>query len=82
MTHHSVMTSSLVIKNLRFGIFDDFSSDIDFISNMDVFRDAISLIIKNVISGDRRELPRTQSVRQPRSASKRSALVYTYTHTH
>ena len=70
MTHHSVMTSSLLIKNLTFGIFDDFSSDIDFISNMDVFRDAISLIIKNVISGDRRELPRTQSVRQPRSASK------------
>ena len=57
MTHHSVMTSSLLIKNLTFGIFDDFSSDIDFISNMDVFRDAISLIIKSVISGDRRELP-------------------------
>ena len=57
MTHHSVMTSSLLIKNLTFGILDDFSSDIDFISNMDVFRDAISLIINNVISGDRRELP-------------------------
>ena len=49
-----------------------FSSDIDFNSKTDVFRDVIPLIIKQ---SDPR---RPQSVRQPRSANKRSALVYIY----
>ena len=42
MTHHFVMTSSLLIKNFKFG---DFSSDVDFNTKIDIFRDAISLIV-------------------------------------
>ena len=46
MTHHSVMTSSLCIKNnLKIDKFDYFSSGIDFNSKTDIFRDVISLII-------------------------------------
>ena len=45
MTHHSVMTSSLRIKILKIDKFGDFSSDIDFNTKMDIFRDAIPLII-------------------------------------
>ena len=45
MTHHFVMTSSLLIKNFKTDKFGDFSSDIDFHSRTDIFRDAISLII-------------------------------------
>ena len=45
MTHYSVMTSSLRIKNLKIDNFDDFSSGIDFSSKSDIFRDVISLII-------------------------------------
>ena len=45
MTHHSVMTSSLRIKILKIEKFGNFSSDIDFNTKMDTFRDVISLII-------------------------------------
>ena len=45
MTHHSIMTSSIRIKNLKIDKFDDFSSNIDFNSKTDVFRDIIYLII-------------------------------------
>ena len=81
MTHHFVMTSSLRIKNFKIDKFGDFSSDIDFNTKMDIFRDDISLIINQchlqVTEGSPR---RTRSVRPPRSASKRSALVYIYIH--
>ena len=69
MTHHFVMASSLLIKILKIDKFGDFSCDIDYYSRTDVFRDVISLII------DQCDYRRTQSVRQSRSASKRSALV-------
>ena len=75
MTHHSVMTSSLLIKILKiqFGVF---SSDIDFKTKMELFRDDISLIINQChLQATEGSLRRTRSVRQPRSASKRSALV-------
>ena len=77
MTHHSVMTSSLRIKNFKIDKFRDFLSDIDFKTKMDiVFRDDISLIINQChLQATEGSLRRTQSVRQPRSASKRSALV-------
>ena len=39
------MTSSLRIKNFKIDKFGDFSSEIDFNTKMDIFRDAISLII-------------------------------------
>ena len=45
MTHHSVMTSSLRINILKIDKFGDFSSEIDYHSRTDVFRDVISLII-------------------------------------
>ena len=45
MTNHSVMTSSLRIKNFKIDKFGDFSSDIDFNTKIDIFRDDISLII-------------------------------------
>ena len=45
MTHDSVMTSSLCIKNCKIDKFCDFSSDIDYTSKTDVFRDVIYLIL-------------------------------------
>ena len=45
MTHHSVMTSSLRIKNFKIDKFGDFSSDSDFNSRTDILRDVIFLII-------------------------------------
>ena len=74
MTHHSVMTSSLRIKNFKIDKFGDFSSEIGFNTKMDIFRDVISLIIKQChLQATEGSLWRTLSVRQPRSASKRSA---------
>ena len=45
MTHHFVMTSSLRIKILIIDKFGDFSSEFDYNSRTDIFRDGISLII-------------------------------------
>ena len=47
MTHLSVMMSSLRIKFLKIDKFCDFSSDIDYNSRIDVFRDVIYLIINH-----------------------------------
>ena len=69
MTHHSVMMSSSRIKILKIDKFGDFSCDINYNSRTDLFRDVISLIINQC------DPRRTQSVRQPRCASKRSELV-------
>ena len=44
MTHHFVMTSSLLIKNFKIDKFGDFSCDIDYNSRTDLFIDVISLI--------------------------------------
>ena len=66
MSHHSVMTSSLLIKILKIDKFGD----------LDIFRDDISLIINQChLQATEGSLRRTRSVRQPRSASKRTALV-------
>ena len=76
MTHHFVMTSSLHIKNFKIDKFGDFSSDIDFKTNMDIFRDDISRLINQChLQATEGSLRRTRSVCQPRSTSKRSALV-------
>ena len=45
MTNHFVMTSSFRINNFKIDKFGDFSSDIDYHSRTDIFRDAISLIM-------------------------------------
>ena len=58
-------------QNFKIDKFGDFSSDIDFKTKMYIFRDDISLII------NQSHLQATEgSVRQPRNASKRSALVF------
>ena len=76
ITHHFVMTSSLRIKNFKIDKFCDFSSDIDYHSRTHIFRDDISLINNQChLQATEGSLRRTRSVRQPRSASKRSALV-------
>ena len=63
-------------QNFKIDKFGDFSSDFDFKTKMDIFRDDISLIINQChLQATEGSLRRTQSVRQPRSASKRSALV-------
>ena len=70
------MTSSLLIKILKIDKFGDFSSDIDFKTKTDLFRDYISLIINQChLQATEGSLRRTRSVRQPRSVSKRNALV-------
>ena len=57
-------------QNFKIDKFCDFSSDFDFKTKMDIFRDDISLIINQC------HLQATEgSVRHPRNASKRSALV-------
>ena len=66
---YDVIISHQILKNDKFGAF---SSVIDYNIKTDVFRDAIYLIINQCDSR------RPKSVRQPRSASKRSALVYIF----
>ena len=77
MTHHSAMTSSLLIKILKIDKFGVFSSDIDFKTKMDIFRYYISRLINHChLQATEGSLRRTRSVCQPRSASKRSAFVF------
>ena len=78
MTHHFVITSSLLIKILKIDKFGDFSCDID-LALWQTYLEKLSPIY--LINGDH---PRPKgaygghSVRQPRCASKRSAFVYIY----
>ena len=71
------MTPSLCIKILKIDKLGDFSCDIDY-NRTDVFRDAISLIINQCDPRRPQGASDGHSVRQPRSARKRSALVYIY----
>ena len=57
MTHHFVMTSSLLIKIKKIDNFGDFSCDIDYNSWAGVFRDVISLIINRFIPSAQRAPP-------------------------
>ena len=45
MTHHFVMTSSLLINFFKNDNFGDFSSAIDYSIGTEVFRDVISILI-------------------------------------
>ena len=56
MPHHSVMTSSLLIKNMKIDKFGDFSS-VDYNSKRHKFREVISLIIIIVSPGTQRVPP-------------------------
>ena len=75
MTHHFVMTSSLRIKNFKIDKFGDFSSDIEYNSKTDIFRDAISLIINQCDPRRPKGASGVHKVSASRSTSKRSALV-------
>ena len=83
MTHHFVMTSSLLIKILKIDNFDDFSSDIDFNSKINIFRDVIFLIINQCVDS---RLPKGASgghkVSACRAAKASEARLYIYIHTH
>ena len=57
MTHHFVITSSLLINILKIEKFGDFSRDIDYNSRTDVFRDVISLKLINVTPGAQSAAP-------------------------
>ena len=78
MTHHFVMTSSLLIKILKIDKFGDFSCDIDYNSRTDVFKDVISLIINQCDPRRPKGASGGHKVSASRAASKRSALVYIY----
>ena len=69
------MTSSLRIKIFKIDKFGDFPCDIDYNIRTDVFRDVISLIINQCDPRRPKGASGGHSVRQLRSASKRSALV-------
>ena len=70
----SSLCYDVVITHQNFIIdkFGDFSSDFNFKTKMDIFRDDISLIINQFhLQATEGSLRRTRSVCQPRSASKR-----------
>ena len=73
---YDVIITHQILKIDKFG---DFSSDIDFETKIDTFRyDTSRLINQCHLQATEGSLRQTQSVRQPRSASKRSSLVISY----
>ena len=76
MTHHFVMTSSLLIKILKIGKFCDFSCDIDYDSRTDVFRDVISLIINQCDPRRPKGASGGQKVSASRAAQASEASLY------
>ena len=81
VTHHFVMTTSLHIKNFKIDKFGNFSSDINYNSKTDVFRDVVSLIINPFEPRCPKGASGGHFVSASRAvqASKRSALVYVIT---
>ena len=69
MTHHCVMTSSLLIK-LTIDEFGDFLCDIDYNNRASVFRDVISFKINKCDPMRPKGASSGHCVSQPRSASK------------
>ena len=82
MTHHSVMMLSLRIKNFKIDKFDDFSSDIDFNSKTDIFRDVISLIINQCDPRRPKGASCGHNVSASRAAQASEARLYIYIYTH
>ena len=78
MTHHSVMTSSLLIKILKIDKFGDFSCDIDYNSRKDVFRNAISLIINQCDPRRQKGASGGHNVSASRAAHASEAHLYIY----
>ena len=81
MTHHFVMTSSLLIKILKICKFGDFSCDIDYNSCTDVFRDVISVIINKCNPRCSQESSGGHKVSASRAVQASVARLYIYIHT-
>ena len=75
MTHH-FMTSSLPIKIFKMYKFGDFSSDIDYNSRPDIFRDDISLIINRCGSRRPKGASGGHEVSASRAAQASEARLY------
>ena len=82
MTHHFVMTSSLRIKNFKIDKFGDFSSEIDYHSRIDVFRDAISLIINKCSPRRPKGASGGHKVSASRAAQASEARLFKFIHKH
>ena len=84
MTHHFVMTSSLLIKIFKIDKFGDFSCDIDYHSRTDVFRDVIHLIINQCDPRRPKGASGGHKVSASRAAQASEAplYIYIYIHTH
>ena len=78
MAHHFVMTSSLRIKNFKIDKFGDFSSEIDFNTKMDIFRDVISLIINQCDPRRPKGASGGHEVSASRAAEASEARLYIY----
>ena len=78
MTHHFVMTSSLLIKILKIGKFGDFSCDRVYNSRTDVFRDDISLIINQCDLRRPKGASGGHKVSASRAAQASEARLYIY----
>ena len=78
MTHHFAMTSSLLIKILKIDKFGVFSSDIDFKTKMDIFIDAISLIINQCDLRRPKGASGGHEVSASRTAQASEARLYIY----
>ena len=70
------MTSSLLIKNFKIDKFGDFSSDFDYDSRTDIFRDDISLIINQCDSRRPKGASGGHKVSASRAAQASEARLY------
>ena len=78
ITHHFVMTSSLLIKILKIDNFGDFSCDIDYNSSTGVFKDVISLIINHCDPRRPKGASGGHKVSVSRAAQASEARLYIY----
>ena len=78
MTHHFVITSSLLIKILKIDKFGDFSCDIDYHSRTDVFRDVIHLTINQCDPRRSKGASSGHKVSASRAAQASEARLYIY----
>ena len=76
MAHHFVITSSLRIKNFKFDKFGDFSSDIDYHSKTEIFRDIISFLINKCGSGRPKRASGGHKVSASRAAQASEARLW------
>ena len=72
------MMSSLRIKNLKIDKFGDFSSDIEYKSKTDIFRDDISLIINQCEPRRAKGASGGHKVSASRAAQASEARLYVY----